>query len=332
MESHPGPIFVTGSSGFVGRQIVKRLVEDGYKVRALVRRPPQTAAFGPSVDMVIGDLSKPETCLPGLTGASAVVHAALTDDLSHEPRATSELEKLSAAAGVRKFIHLSSIVVYGNPLSGTVTEDTPLIPSADAYSRTKVRIEEALRSGSRVPELVILRLGCVYGPGGGWWSEGLLNQMRRGKLILVNAGSGTANLIHVADIGAILSLLLPRSNGPLEIFNVTDGTPVAWHRYFSELEKIAGAEATVSMTAGEAREFGKKWLHPSFLRRAVRKLSGRALIYPLDDHGIATFESRAIYPSQKASAVLGFRAAYNLEKGLRTLQTAPSSVEMAASR
>src|SRR5665213_1661746 len=219
------PILVTGASGFVGRHIVQQLCKKGYGVRALVRRAPKQQ-FDPSVEVVIGDLSQPETYTPALGGVSAVVHAALTGDLSGEPRATATLFSLSARAGVRKFVHLSSIAIYGNPPSEIVTEETTPVPSSDPYSRTKLAIEEALRATSTDLEIAVLRLGCVYGPGGGWWTEGLLNQMRRGQLILVNRGTGIANLVHVSDVGLAVALVLRHSGAPYEVFNVTDGAPV----------------------------------------------------------------------------------------------------------
>jgi nucleoside-diphosphate-sugar epimerase len=329
MTIHQDPVFVTGSSGFVGQRIVKQLVDDGFKVRALARRAPQKS-WGPSVEAVIGDLSKPETYASALSGASAVVHAALTEDLSHEPRATSELRELSARAGVQKFVHLSSIVVYGNPPDGDINEETAPIPSSDLYSRTKLAIEETLRSSPAGGQVIVLRLGCVYGPGGGWWTEGLLSQMRRGHLILVNGGTGFANIIHVADVAAIVSVVLKRSTAALEIFNVTDGVPVLWSRYFSELEKILGRGATVSMNAVSAKEYGRKWLRPSLARRVFRKLSGAQLVYPLDDHGIAGFASRAVYSNHKAVSMLGFNPIYDLETGMQTLVSPATSGEMPA--
>jgi len=314
------PILVTGASGFVGRHIVQQLCKKGYGVRALVRRVPKQQ-FDPSVEVVIGDLSQPETYTPALGGVSAVVHAALTGDLSGEPRATATLFSLSARAGVRKFVHLSSIAIYGNPPSEIVTEETTPVPSSDPYSRTKLAIEEALRATSTDLEIAVLRLGCVYGPGGGWWTEGLLNQMRRGQLILVNRGTGIANLVHVSDVGLAVALVLRHSGAPYEVFNVTDGAPVPWSRYVAELEKMAGKKATVSMSAAEAREHGGKWLRPSLARRVMRKITGAAIIYPLDERGIENFASRAVYSNLKAATVLRFSPQYDLEKGMRTVHS-----------
>src|ERR1700682_3770995 len=161
--SCPNPIFVTGGSGFVGRNVLQQLSSRNYGIRALVRQLPQQG-FDPSIELVVGDLARPDTYAHALNGVRAVVHAALTDDLSQEPTATTALQSLSAQAGVEKFVHLSSIVVYGNPECGVITEETPPVPDSDTYARTKLAIEEALRVQSGIPETVILRLGCVYGP------------------------------------------------------------------------------------------------------------------------------------------------------------------------
>ncbi|HUI80060.1 MAG TPA: NAD(P)-dependent oxidoreductase [Bryobacteraceae bacterium] len=311
-------VFVTGGSGFVGSHVVRRLADDGYRVRMLVRRPG-SAAPHPSVEFVTGDLTQAPSYQSALAGAAAVIHAALTDNLAHDVEATVELRNRSAQAGVRKFLHLSTISVYGNPLEGTITEDMPPIQVNDPYALTKLAIEERLKADSSMAETVILRLGCVYGPGGGWWTDGLLNLMKRGRLILVNHGAGTANLIHVLDIAAMVPLLLARSNPPCEVFNVTDGTPVNWSVYFRELERLLGRSATVSMSEAEARAYGKNWLHPSLPRRVIRKLQGARFIHPLDDRGIAGFVSRAGYSNQKACQLLGFRPVYTLESGMRTI-------------
>lgn len=317
--THSAPVFVTGGSGFVGRHIVQLLQERGFKIRLLARRAP-ARALDPSVEVVIGDLTQPETYGAALRGASAVVHGALTDSFSNDVPATLTLQKLSAQAGVRKFIHLSSIAVSGTRPEGTITEETPPISASDAYSQAKLAIEQGLQANSEVPELLILRLGCVYGPGGGWWSNSLLNMMERGKLILVNGGAGTANLIHVADVAATVLTLLERGNSALDVFQLTDGMPVPWSSYFSELEGILGRTATVSMTVEEARRYGGKWLRPSLPRRAIRKLMRGEVIYPLDDGAIQGYASRAIYSNKKASTVLGFRPMYDLKSGMESVR------------
>jgi nucleoside-diphosphate-sugar epimerase len=326
MMRHSNTVFVTGGSTFVGRNIVEVLQQQDYKVRALVPAHRQQV-FDHSIEVVAGDLSKPETYASALRGVSAVVHAALTEDLSNEPQASSDLLNFSGQAGVGKFIHLSSIAIYGTPASGTITEETPPLRSADAYSLTKLASEEALLSRPSPPEVVILRLGCVYGPGGGWWTEGLLSQMKRGNVILLNDGSGIANLIHITDIAGLTLMLLRQSNPPLGVFNVTDGMPVTWSQYFSELERLLGRTAIVRMNMQVARDHARKWLRPSLLRRVLRRVAGARPIHPLDDRAIETFASQAVYSNEKAATMLTFRPTHDLESGMRTIRSAASMVQ-----
>ena len=121
-------------------------------------------------------------------------------------------------------------------------------------------------------------------------------------------------------MAAVVLTLLERGNSPLDIFHATDGMPVPWSSYFSELEGILGRTATVSMTVEEARRHGRKWLRPSFPRRAIRKLMRGEVIYPLGDVDIQGFASRAIYSNKKASTVLGFKPMYDLKSGMETVR------------
>ena len=311
--SRSNTVFVTGASTFVGRNIVELLQERDYKV-------------------LTGDLSRPETYASALNDVSAVVHAAVTEDLNNEPRATSDLLNFSGQAGVGRFIHLSSIAIYGTPPSGMITEETQPLPSPDAYSRTKLAIEEALLSRLSPPEIVILRLGCVYGPGGGWWTDGLLSQMERGDVILLNDGAGIANLIHVTDIAGLILTLLRCSNPPSGVFNLTDGMPVTWSRYFSALESLLGRTATVRMNMQEARKHSRKWLRPSLVRRVLRRASGARPIHPLDDRAIETFGSQAVYSNEKAATMLTFRPTHDLESGIRAIRSTTSMEPVALLR
>lgn len=310
-------VFVTGGSGFIGRHVVRGLGKQGYRVRVLARRTPK--GLDPSCEVVLGDLTRPESYTAALQGVSSIVHAALTDGLSGDLQATSTLHQLGAEAGVRQFVHLSTISVYGTQPDAVVTEETSPVPATDAYSTTKLAIEEVLRSPTGCPEVAVLRLGCVYGPGGGWWTQGLLNMMASGKLILVNGGTGYANLIHVQDAVSVILLILERANSAFEIYNVTAGEPVAWSRYYAEIEKMAGHAATVSMSVAEARDHGRKWLRPSLARRVIRKVTGQPIIHPLEDTAIAGFASRAVYSNEKASRMLGFRPDYDFGRGIQSV-------------
>jgi len=111
-------ILVTGASGYIGSNLVRRLVERGQPVRALVRNPDKAdarlAAIRDRIELVQGDVTRPETLRPALDGVSAVVH--LVAIAMEKGRATYEaintqgtinMVDAARAAGVRRFINMS---------------------------------------------------------------------------------------------------------------------------------------------------------------------------------------------------------------------------------
>ena len=173
-----GPVLVTGANGFVGRAVVARLAADGVAVRAAVRRTG--APFPPNVRIVAGtDLDHLAEWRDALQGVSAVVHCAarvhrLADDdadpLAAFRRAnrdaTAALAEAAAAAGVARFVFLSSIGVHGAETFGRpfAAADAPAPCSPYAISKHEAENELARIGAERGLEVVVLRPPLVYGP------------------------------------------------------------------------------------------------------------------------------------------------------------------------
>ncbi len=171
--SAAGTIVVTGAGGFIGRPLVRRLVAEGARVVAQLRR---TAPLQPDVVTgMIGDITAQTDWSAVLRGARAVVHLASRahrpagderEWIEGEAAAAANLARAAATAGVERLLLMSSIKVLGER-----TADLPfrahLRPAPeDTYGLAKWRIEEALRTTLREgPALVVLRPPLVYGPG-----------------------------------------------------------------------------------------------------------------------------------------------------------------------
>jgi nucleoside-diphosphate-sugar epimerase len=171
--SAAGTIVVTGAGGFIGRALVRRLVAQGARVVAQLRR---AAPLPPDVIIgMVGDITAQTDWSAVLRGATAVVHLASRahkpagderEWIEGEAAAAANLARAAAVAGVERLLLMSSIKVLG--------ERTPELPfrahlrpaPEDAYGLAKWRMEEAVRAALREgPALVVLRPPLVYGPG-----------------------------------------------------------------------------------------------------------------------------------------------------------------------
>jgi len=171
-------VLVTGASGFVGRAVLPRLVEAGHDVVAAVRTPP--AFEQPGVTWhPIGDLGSADWT-PALAGVDAVLHLAarvhVMNDTVADPLAafravnviaTERLAEAAAAAGVRRFVFVSSIkAMLDHGSDRAVTADDAPVPTTP-YGVSKL---EAERSVARIAatgdmEFVTFRPPLIYGPG-----------------------------------------------------------------------------------------------------------------------------------------------------------------------
>lgn len=158
--------FVSGAAGYIGGAITRELAAAGLPVHGGLRRP---AALPPGImPVVTGDLS---AAAPDLSGATAVIHAAGLGHRRGVPPeiwraanidAPKNLARAAKAAGVPKFILISTAHIHGRVHPGTVTDTSPPNPM-DAYAASKLEAEQKV-ADIFGPGLTIIRPVAVIGP------------------------------------------------------------------------------------------------------------------------------------------------------------------------
>jgi len=228
-------VLVTGATGLVGLAAARRAVEEGYRVRAMVRATSDRSELERlGVEMVEADLGVPDSLPPLLDDVDVVIHtAAHVGDWgpAEKYRAINVvgLEHLLAAAErtgkLRRWVQVSTLGVYqARHHYGTDETEAPDIAGLDGYTRTKAEAEVLLRQHIDQNELpaVIVRPGFIYGPGERHWLPGVVEKIQAGKMKLVGDGKKVLNNTHVGNLVDAIFLAVEKEGIVGEVFNVRD--------------------------------------------------------------------------------------------------------------
>lgn len=223
---------VTGVTGQVGKRFVPRLLQNaphGDRVRVLVRdeaRGEPLAALG--ADVVVGDLRDTEVLGKATAGADAVVNIAAAfrgvpdeEAVAVNRDAAIELGRAAVAAGVRRFVQVSTGLVYGKGRGRALVETDASVPGEHmwgAYPESKWQAEEALRAMDGLRDLRVARLPFVYGDGDPHLTDVMQWAPQWPAMQRLHMG-------HHADVAQGLRRLLyaPGADG---VYNIADDAPV----------------------------------------------------------------------------------------------------------
>lgn len=245
--------FVTGGSGFIGGDLIRRLVGDGRRVRALARTQASAEAVERlGAEPVHGDLSDAGSIAAGAAGCDVAFHLAAhvgqwgtrAEFVAGNVTGTENAVAGCREAGVGRFVHCGTeaALIAGEPLR-SIDETAPLRPDSKAlYSATKALAEQAVRGASAEGfETMVLRPRMVWGKGDTTLLPAIVDAVKGGRFAWIGGGDHLTSTTHVDNVVEGLMLAAERGRAG-EAYFVTDGDPVVFREFISELLESQGVD------------------------------------------------------------------------------------------
>jgi NADH dehydrogenase len=226
-------VFLTGASGFVGRNMLQRLLQEGHTVHALVRNPQKHAQLAqPGVELVAGDVVTETGLEEGLRGCDAAIH--LVGIIAEKGENTFEavhhigtrnVVLAAKGAGIKRFLQMSAVGVRG---------DAPA-----EYQTSKWRGEEEVRK-RRVP-YCILRPSLIFGPGDGFVTQ-MMEIMRSAPLFRPVPGNGKPKFrpIFIDDVTACFVRALTAERAVNRRIDLGGADELSLNDVLAEIARCAG--------------------------------------------------------------------------------------------
>jgi nucleoside-diphosphate-sugar epimerase len=217
------------------------------------------------VELSFGDVTEPATLGDALRGVDAIVHMASKMGQAGDRNAFIQVNVdgtrnlLQAAKGqkLQRFIHISSLsVITGNQDQNGSDESAPYRATGENYADTKIEAEIQVLQRSRENALpvVVLRPGFIYGPGDRAFLPAVIDNLKAGKVVLIDHGKKLLNLTYVDNLVDAIESALTTDNILGEVFNLTDGEEVSKKRFFDAVaDQISVPRPTKSIPFGLAK-------------------------------------------------------------------------------
>lgn len=305
---------VTGAGGFIGAAICRALVAEGAAVDGIDVAPAAREAVEEAgARFVFADVTALTAMEAALEGADTVFHTAA---FIHEGGAMDEFVALNLGGtialldaaerrGVDRFVHLSSVVVYGYEDRSTQDEDAPLRTIGIPYLDTKSSSDRiARRRGA-----VVIRPGDVYGPGSVPWTVRPLELARTGRLAIPSPGTQRMLPVYVDDlVEAALLGALEGERG--RAYAAWSGENLSFRDYFDRLVTPAGGSCRVL---------------PSTVLRAAASASAavarvRGSEPDLGPHALTFVDRRGSVSTARIRHELGWEAQVGIDEGLERIR------------
>lgn len=310
VDGVPSRVFLTGALGSIGRAIADRYRELGADVTGVDLRADRR------LGVVAADVAEAGRWQERAQGADLVVHTAAA--VSFAPAdlwrsnvlATRNAVAAAAAAGARRFLHLSSVTVFSFDFPDGVDELHPVRPSGVPYADTKIASEQVVLQAHAAGEVegTIVRPGDVYGPGARAWTILPIEEIRARRLLLPAMGRGVFSPLFIDNLVDGILLAAGEAAAAGRIYNLTDGVGVETRAFFGHYHSMLGR--------------GRPWVAPTPVARSLARIAASVARASGGDTEVTPTAVDYLcrpgtYSIARAREELGYEPAVSLDEGMR---------------
>jgi nucleoside-diphosphate-sugar epimerase len=313
-------VLVTGGTGFTGKALVKRLLDEGNQVVVLDYKEglktDEMRLWGAKV--VIGSVTDREVVEKSMEGVDVVNHlAAAFRELNVPNRYYEEVNVggtknvLSAAyqQGVKKFIYCSTCGVHGNIDNPPAGEDAPIQP-ADYYQRTKYEaepiVQEYFRKGMKT---VILRPSAIYGPGDPERFLMIFKRVAGGTFPMFGNGNTLYHPLYIDNLIDAFMLAMQEGKGDGQTYLIAD-------EEYLEIETLVRKVSKVLDVTVKIPHYP---LFPLTIAGQICEKICRpfGITPPIFPRRVDWYRQNRAFKIEKAKLDLGYKPKVSIDEGLR---------------
>ena len=316
-------VLVTGATGFLGSHLASALAARGDTVRALSRGiVGESRRQEANIEIVRGDLKDKDSLREAIAGVDVVCHAAAAMRGSWREHAETTIQgtkwmlKLSQEAGVKRFIHISSITIYrtwDRESKALIDETCPWDPYPERlgpYAYSKVEAEKhAFRYLWQGLPVVVIRPGIIYGPGGRVMHPNVGYFVTKKLFLLVGGGDIPLPLTYVDNTvdGILLAMSNDRAIG--QVYNLVDDATITQREFLDRYKtSVNGRFVTLSLPL-------PLLLAGAVLARQLKRFGMTSIVTTA--YGLNAQYANVRFDAGKARRELGWHPRVALDEGLR---------------
>lgn len=316
-------VLVTGATGFLGSRLTSALAVRGDAVRALSRGTGvENQLQKTHVEIVRGDLKDRDSLRKAIAGVDVVCHAAAAMRGSWREYAETTIQgtewmlKLSQEAGVKRFVHISSITVYRTWDRGRealIDETCPWDPDPERlgpYAHSKIEAEKhAFRYLRQGLPVVVIRPGIIYGPGGRVMHPNVGYFATKKLFLLVGGGDNPLPLTYVDNTVDGILLAISNDKAVGQVYNLVDGAAIT-QKEFLDRYRAAVDDRFVTLSLPIPL-----LLAGAVLARQLKRFGMTSIVTTA--YGLRAQYANVRFGAAKARHELGWQPRIALEEGLR---------------